>query len=217
MWRAPQERVIYRPSPFPCDALFGFVHSPAEWDIEAKSIGTYLSATRFQNQRRDGYWGPIGTVYVDDVMMMSIDVGLNPLQTMRATENILKGLLGPSAINLKKHALEGNWATRAIFLGFEFDSELGTISLSAEKLEKARKLLAQPIFDYGSKDITKHDVQRLQGSVAHWSLSARPPACLQGRFHQKSSLPPKMSWTPPGHHQNPVNGLGRDFGRTYFA
>ena len=185
---------------FPLRCTFGFVHSPAEWDIEAKSIGTYLSATRFQNQRRDGYWGPIGTVYVDDVMMMSIDVGLNPLQTMRATENILKGLLGPSAINLKKHALEGNWATRAIFLGFEFDSELGTISLSAEKLEKARKLLAQPIFDYGSKDITKHDVQRLQGSVAHWSLSARPLHAFKAGFTRILSSPKDEldpSWASP--------------------
>jgi hypothetical protein len=49
---------------------------------------------------------------------MSPDIGLRPELTMFAAENAIRGLLGPTAINLKKHSLEGKWATTAIFVRF---------------------------------------------------------------------------------------------------
>ena len=159
---------------FPTRCTFGFLQSPAEWDIEAKAIGTYIAATRFQHPRRDGHWEPISREYVDDVMLMAPDIGFRPELTMLTAENTIKGLLGPAAINLKKHSVEGKWSTTAILLGFEFDSVRGTISLSQEKLEKARRIVNDPKFNWGSKDMSKHDLQVLQGSLHHWSQACRP-------------------------------------------
>ena len=185
---------------FPTRCTFGFLQSPAEWDIEAKAIGTYIAATRFQHPRRDGYWEPISREYVDDVMLMAPDIGFRPELTMLAAENTIKGLLGPSAINLKKHSIEGKWSTTAILLGFEFDSVRGTISLSQEKLEKARRIVNDPRFDWGSKEMTRHDLQVLQGSLHHWSQACRP---IQGftsgllRILSKEGYQVDPSWASP--------------------
>lgn|GEM_PF-2798199 len=186
----------------PTRLTFGFIHSPVEWDIESKALGTYIAAVRFSNPRRDGAWEPTSREYVDDIMLMSPDIGWRPELTMLAAENTIKGLLGPSAINLKKHAVEGKWSTTAIFLGFEFDSVAGTISLSVEKLEKARNLLASKKFDKGSKDLTKHDLQVLQGSLHHWSQACRPiQGFTSGLLRILSSLETEFqidpSWRSP--------------------
>jgi hypothetical protein len=185
---------------FPTRCTFGFLQSPAEWDTEAKAIGTHLAATRFQNPRRDGHWEPISREYVDDVMLMAPDIGLRPELTMFAAENTIKGLLGPSAINMKKHSIEGKWSTSAILLGFEFNSEEGTISLSQEKLEKARRILGESKFDWGSKEMSRHDLQVLQGSLHHWSQACRP---IQGftagllRILSKDGHQVDPSWASP--------------------
>ena len=189
---------------FSLRCTFGFIHSPAEWDIEAKSIGIHIAASRFANPRRDGPWEPISREYVDDVMLMSPDIGIRPQLTMFTAENTIKGLLGPKAINLKKHAVEGKWSTSAILLGFEFDSVACTISLSAEKLEKARRLVHDPKFDMGSMDITRHDLQVLQGSLHHWSQACRP---IQGftagllRILSKEGDQIDPSWCSPEDRQ----------------
>lgn len=185
---------------FSLRCTFGFLHSPAEWDTEAKSLGTVISATRFENPRRDGPWEPISREYVDDLMLMSPDIGWRPHLTMYTAENAIKGLLGESAINLKKHAIEGKWATVAIFLGFEFDSVAGTMALSLEKLERARTLLNDPKFDVGSFAISRHDLQVLQGSLHHWSQACRP---IQGftsgllRILSKTGDQIDPSWMSP--------------------
>jgi len=119
---------------------------------------------------------------------------------MYVAVNAIKGLLGPSAINLKKHAIEGKWSTKAILLGFEFDSIAGTISLSSEKLEKARRLVNDAKFNVGSKGMTKHDLQVLQGSLHHWSQACRP---IQGfnsgllRILSKSGDQVDPTWMSP--------------------
>lgn len=153
----------------PLRTTFGFVHSPSEWSIIGESVDILAAATRFENPRRDGPWELTARTYVDDVMIISPDIGLRPDITAFAVEKYITGLLGDGAINTKKLEEEGGWDTRAIMLDFLLDTTTNTLSLGAEKLEKARACLGHSRFDWGSKDVSLKDLQVLMGRLHHWS------------------------------------------------
>ena len=159
---------------FPMRATFGYVHSPSEWAINGNAIDVLNRASVPAEERRDGQWSLDVHGYVDDYMIITPDVGLRRWIVTQAVEEHMTGILGEQAVNVKKNMEEGGYDTQGILLGFLVDTEEETISLSAEKLERARAYLNDPIFDWGNTKITIHDLQKLLGRLYHWSVACRP-------------------------------------------
>jgi hypothetical protein len=158
----------------PMRATFGYVHSPSEWAINGNAIDVLNTSSQPLHGRRDGKWPLDVQGYVDDYMLITPDIGLRRWLLTETVESHMKGMLGNTAVNEKKNLEEGGYDTKGILLGFLVDTEEETISLSAEKLERARNFLMDPMFDWGNKKITINDLQKLLGRLYHWSVACRP-------------------------------------------
>ena len=149
----------------PLRTTFGFVHSPSEWSIIGESVDILAAATRFENPRRDGPWELTARTYVDDVMIISPDKSSTRHHGLCSRKVYNRPARGRGhQLGSKKLEEEGGWDTRAIMLGFlQLDTTTNTLSLGAEKLEKARACLGHSRFDWGSKDVSLKDLQVLMG------------------------------------------------------
>lgn len=158
---------------FPMRATFGYLLSPSEWSIHGNAIDILNAAARPKVIRRDGPWPIFARGYVDDFMILIPDIGLRKWITPIIVEDNMRALLGHTAINEKKNAEEGHLDIRGILLGFEINTELELITVSSEKLEKARNFVNDPMFDWGNTKITKRDVQKLIGRLIYLGVVCR--------------------------------------------
>lgn len=182
---------------FPMRATFGYLLSPSEWAIHGNGIDILNAAAVPKVPRRDGPWVVFARSYVDDYMILIPDVGLRRWISPQIVEDNMKRLLGPTAINEKKNAEEGGLDVRGVLLGFEINTESEIITVSAEKLEKARRFVGEKVFDWGNKRITKRDVQKLIGRLIYLGVVCRAVqvfvnSCINlitkdGPFHKQSS------------------------------
>ena len=126
-------------------------------------------------------------VFADDLMLIEPRLGRRLDMTSSSVDWAVKQCLGFGAISGKKLNVEGHWAMQHVLLGFEVDVNLGKINLPDEKVEGARRLILQEIYDPGCKIVTVKAMLELRGNFTHWSMSntvwtycARPIDLLLG-------------------------------------
>lgn len=174
----PEQRGFGNSFAFPMRCTFGFIHSPSEWHLISMALDIAVSGTYMATPRRDGPWPITCRCYVDDLMLICPDLGWRPWIVSAEVQRVLEAFLGPGALNDKKLREEGQWSTKAVFLGFLLCTETETLSLSKEKLDKARFYLNEPKFNWGNKVVTIHDLQVLLGRLYHWTVVVRPAQCF---------------------------------------
>ena len=107
---------------------------------------------------------------MDDGVFVEPELGLRPWGATATFERGLRQILGDRALNEKKLAEEGRFATNALIWGFQYDTVYGTCQLPEPKLIKGAYLITEPCFDPGQRRIPLLEVQRLRGNATYWQV-----------------------------------------------
>ena len=107
-------------------------------------------------------------VLMDDTVLIEPLLGVRPWMASCTVEDCTRNTLGPSTLNEEKDLIEGKFEVEKLIWGLNYNTEKGTRSLPAVKLEKASHLLHLPHFDHGNRQIPLKLVQELRGNQQFW-------------------------------------------------
>ena len=82
----------------------------------------------------------------------------------------VRSILGESAINQEKAEVEGETSTQCLAWGLELDTLENVFRLPDLKWQKAQFILNQPVFDWGCRRATRHELQILRGNATYWMI-----------------------------------------------
>ena len=107
-------------------------------------------------------------VLMDDTILIEPLLGVRPWMASCTVEECTRNTLGPSTLNEEKDVIEGRFEVEKLIWGLNYNTEKGTRSLPAVKLEKASHLLHLPEFDHGNRRIPLRLIQELRGNQQFW-------------------------------------------------
>ncbi|OWZ07944.1 hypothetical protein PHMEG_00019592 [Phytophthora megakarya] len=117
-------------------------------------------------------------VWVDDHILLEADYGNRLFLAEAALRLSMLAVLGPNAINEKKFS---RWSTKLDALGLSWDTEARTISMPPEKVDKALTRIASVL---QADLISRHQLEKLLGSLRYMSLCCRSARAFVQRLHQ---------------------------------
>ena len=148
---------------------FGWNGAPGEWMVWGWGPNLYTEAHRPHDPHFNDMVGYHTYVPMDDGVLVEPLLGVRPWAASATFEEGLSNLRGRGALNTKKLAEEGTFATKALLWGLGYDTQAGTCQLPEQKLLKGAHLLTQPCFDPGNRAIPLIEVQRLRGNATYWT------------------------------------------------
>eukprot|EP00971_Amphidinium_carterae_P343457 6483214-Amphidinium_carterae.1 len=107
-------------------------------------------------------------VLMDDCVLVEPDLGFRPHVSEAVYLDGLQCRLGPKSLNLKKDKSEGQFATRCVAWGLEYDTLQLSISMPEPKRLKLAWLVQQNCFDWGYENCPLVEVQRLHGMLQYY-------------------------------------------------
>ncbi|KAJ0393673.1 hypothetical protein ATCC90586_011499 [Pythium insidiosum] len=158
---------------------FGWTGSPAHYGAFGGAV-SYLVARESPrsldpSSSDDTTFFPF--VWVDDHVLIEPDIG-NRLELAEVALRLgMLAVLGPNAINEKKFS---SWETSLQALGLTWDTALRTVSMPPDKIAKATLRIAHAI---SSREVTKHQLAKLLGSLRHVSICCRATRAFFQRLH----------------------------------
>ncbi|RLN93875.1 hypothetical protein BBJ28_00027154, partial [Nothophytophthora sp. Chile5] len=198
-------------------APFGWTGSPGFYEIAGGAIAHVHGA-------HANDVSPIGFFnyhWVDDHINVAADIGANCDDMDRSLRFAIVAVLGADAINTKKFT---NWSTRQRVLGLVFDSVEEQVSMPADKIEKARHIVAAT---YSASTLSRKEYRSLMGSLRHVATcirAARPfLQCLrqrESRLHRFQSVSvtydmrQDLLWWWLVLHTPQLNGVSLDYFNT---
>ena len=148
---------------------FGFSGAPGEWMAWATGLCQDLEARRPDRPERDGPERFVGSMLMDDYVLVEPCLGLRPWVARGVLEQRVKALFGHEAINLEKDAVEGEMETSQCCWGLDVDTSRGVVRIPERRIIKGAHLLALPVYEPGNKGLTLLDLQRARGTAQSWS------------------------------------------------
>ena len=142
---------------------FGWRGSPGEWMVWAWAALLHHAHFRPEQPWRDGPERFMAWALMDDTILVEPQLGARPWLSGQAFEEGVKLMMGPEAINEDKKAEEGEFSTKCKAWGIMLDTVEDTAAIPRSRLDKCRKLLAEPALASGNKDISLLDLQRVRG------------------------------------------------------
>ena len=142
---------------------FGFLGSPGEWTVWGRATEEFHRAHRPGCPRRDGAAGFDCKILVDDAILVEPELGLRPWVSSDCYEAGVKLMLGQEAVNEEKNALEGSFKTEQTIWGLTMNTETNQVLLPERRILKGAHLLAEPVFDVGSKGLSLRQLQQFRG------------------------------------------------------
>ena len=149
---------------------FGFSGSPGEWTVWGRATEEYLNSHVPANPRRDLGAPFESRILVDDNVLVEPAIGLRPWVAAETYERGVRLMLGDAAVNQDKDAIEGEFRDQQTVWGLTMVTWTEEVQLPERRVMKGAALLADQVFDYGSKDITLRALQRLRGVATGWSV-----------------------------------------------
>jgi len=138
-------------------APFGWTGSPGFYEIARGAIA-HVHGSHTNDLFPEGFFN---YHWVDDHINVSADIGQSCSEADRSLRFAMVTVLGADAINVKKFTA---WSTKQRVLGLEFDSIAETVSMPAEKITKARRIVADA---YSAGSLSRQAYRSLMGSLRH--------------------------------------------------
>ena len=160
---------------------FGSAISPGNYDFFSKAIEMGHRAHCPPVPRRDGTSRFRSNTLVDDGVIVGVSLGASMRYSAATYLWNMRMALGKEAVNIDKHREEGPFLSRQILWGIGVDmgrSHLNVLDtslwLTQSKLAKAKALVFNPLFDYGSVSFGKWQAKVLAGNVVFWANLCPP-------------------------------------------
>ena len=152
---------------------FGFSGPPGIFGRVMQGVKWLHSRYHPLNPIWDGPNSFISEIFVDDGMFLEARLCTRPKQCVEKWERAATQLLGETAISKKKLAIEGEWNSELLLLGFHVNLGTGEIAHPEPKLVGARNLVHLSAFNPDNYTIPLQAMQELRGSLNHWSNTNR--------------------------------------------
>ena len=95
-----------------------------------------IQRVHYSGRPLDGSWSGWeefwSAIFVDDAIFVEAEIANLLTETVTAWGTSCRSLFGPDSINEDKVRLEGQWDTSGLILGFDIDTEKGTIGAPPE-------------------------------------------------------------------------------------
>ena len=111
-------------------------------------------------------------IFPDDAMFVEADIGNILGETGGGRVRRCRNLSGKDSIDDAKTALEGDWPTSGLVLGFNIDTVAATISAPLLKIEGSRTFILGADFVGGHQRISLVSLQTLSGYMRCWLLAS---------------------------------------------
>lgn len=134
---------------------FGWCGSPAFYTVAGRLIN-HLYDFGYRLDRSF-----TGNVWCDDHTCVEIDEGTRCFDANIALRRAMATVLGPTALNEDKFT---SWATKGKALGLMWDTEAGSVSMPADKINKALDKVTQLMT---APKVTKSALLKVLGSLRH--------------------------------------------------
>eukprot|EP00952_Eustigmatos_sp_NYUAD-ZCMA_P007106 30256-Eustigmatos_ZCMA.PRE.1 len=133
---------------------FGWEPSPGVYSVPATAISSYHHAHLPPDPEDNGDDHCASVTYVDDGVLVAAAIGSLLTITGMVYEEGMVLSLGSDAVSRDKYEAEGDWTTRKICFGIQFDTEAETVTLPEQRVLKLRHFLRQPRWARGSSGAT---------------------------------------------------------------
>ena len=130
---------------------FGWEPSPGIYSVAATAISSYHTAHVPENPRDNGGESLASVTYVDDGILIAVDIGVLPEVCARVYELGMVLTLGEGAVSLDKLEAEGAWETVTSCLGIVFDTVKEEVRLSSARIQRLEVFLRQPLCARGKR------------------------------------------------------------------
>ena len=176
---------------------FGSAVSPGFFDYFSKAISLAHASFVPPHPERNGVLNFINFVLVDDVVLMGVEEGLCLLWSVMVCKWAMRMLLGVFSVNETKGQEEAPWEVKKILRGVLHDASgvpADALSLRLQmtpvKREKARSLFFDVLFNWGSFEFGRWQVQVLGGNLVFYGTVCRAMWPLMMRLAQVTYLLP---------------------------
>ena len=160
---------------------FGSAISPGNYDFFSKAIEMGHRAHGPPVPRRDGASRFRSHTLVDDGVIVAAALGASKRYSSATYLWNMRMALGPHAVNIEKAREEGPFLSRQIMWGIGVDmgrAHLNVLEvalwMTQSKQSKARGLVFNPLFDWGSTSFGKWQGKVLAGNVVFWANVCPP-------------------------------------------
>ncbi|KAE9052141.1 hypothetical protein PR003_g1012 [Phytophthora rubi] len=138
-------------------AAFGWSGSPGNYGV----VGGAISFIHGHTTNQLNPLGFFSYHWVDDHINVAADVGSNCSDMEQSLRLAMLTVLGPAAINEDKFS---GWNTKQKALGLIFDSTAGVVSMPADKIAKAYRIVRAAL---GATSMSRTAYRSLLGSLRH--------------------------------------------------
>ena len=152
---------------------FGFSGSPGEWTPWGRATEEFHRAHKPAETRRDGAVGFDCKILVDDAILVEAAVGLRPWISAGCYEKGVKLMLGESAVNEEKDAIEGAFKDEQVIWGLVMNTSSNTVALPERRILKGAHLLTEPEFEAGCHSLRLRQLQQFRGIMTGWAVVVR--------------------------------------------
>ncbi|OWZ02363.1 hypothetical protein PHMEG_00026088 [Phytophthora megakarya] len=156
---------------------FGWCGSPAFYSLAGCVINDLYESTPVHDDTLTTLGGLRGNVWCDDHTCVEVNHETRCDDANIALRHAMATVLGPTAINDKKFT---SWSTQNKALGLMWDTTAGTVSIPANKLDKATE---QIVATLQSSHASKSDLNKLLGVFRHVATCFPSARALYQRLH----------------------------------
>ena len=176
---------------------FGSTISPGFFDYFSKAISMAHSSFAPPDPARNGVLAFVNFVLVDDIVLMGVREGLSLMWSVMVCQWAMRMALGTFAVNETKGQEEAPWEQKKILWGVGHDATAVHVDPMALRLqmtpvkrEKGAGLFFNVLFNWGSFEFGRWQVQVLGGNMVFFGSVCRVMWPLMMRLAQVTYLLP---------------------------